>query len=246
MTEEQKKSKFNEMTGIDGGEEEQQEYVPQVIFTKDADLDLSQLQIPRLRLAQGMTPEVSNREASIGQFLLQNFPPHDEVDVIPLAVQNIREYRPDSQSPPVCQAPTGVIGIGTPGGDCSACPLSKWGEKDPKTGKSRPPACKNGAVLRAYSITHRTIFDFRFMGRNAGLGTFLQSQALAFGMNGFAVRLKSASVRNNLGSWYEPKIEMLPEIPEEHREISDRWYMAVQQQMSPSSVEAVKSIETKN
>lgn len=227
----------------DGDVEETQEYVPNVIFTQDTQLDLTKLQIPRLRLAQGMTPEVVNREASIGQFLVQNFPAYDEVDVVPMAVQNIREYKADPKAAPTCHAPTGTFGIGTPGGDCSQCPLSKWGDRNPATGKSSPPPCKNGVVLRAYSMTHRTLIDFKFMGRNASMGTFIQSQAMAFGLNGFGVRIKSASVKNNLGSWYEPKIEMLPEIPEEHKPIADRWFNAVQQQMSATSEEALKELK---
>lgn len=236
-------SKFNKMANVESDDNEQQEYVPNVIFTQDTELDLTQLQIPRLRLAQGMTPEVVNREASIGQYLLSNFPAYDEVDVVPMAVQNIREYKPDPKSAPACQAPTGTWGIGSPGGDCSKCPLSKWGERNPSTGKSAPPPCKNGVVLRAYSMTHRTLVDFKFMGRAASMGTFIQSQAMAFGLNGFAVRLKAASVKNNLGSWYEPKIEMLPEIPEEQRAIADRWFNAVQQQMVATSKDAIDQLK---
>lgn len=236
-------NKFSEMAEIEPNDDDVQEYTPNVIFTQDTQLDLSKLQIPRLRLAQGMTPEVVNREASIGQFLLTNFPAYDEVDVIPMAVQNIREYRPDPKNPPTCNAPTGTWGIGSPGGDCSTCPMSKWGDRNPKTGKNTPPPCKNGVVLRAYSMTHRTLVDFKFMGRNASLGTFIQSQSLAFGLNGFAVRIKAASVRNDMGSWYEPKIEMLPEIPEDHRPIADRWFSAVQQTMVESTEKALDQLK---
>ena len=146
------------------------------------------MQIATLRLAQGMTQEVSERKAQIGQYVLTNFPAKDEVILVPLAAQHIRVYKPDPKAPPRCQAPTGVHGIGDPGILCELCPLSKWGPQNPKTGKRTPPPCKEGVHMRAYSLTHRSVVDFSFMGRSATTGTFIEQQAMSYGYAGFAVR----------------------------------------------------------
>jgi hypothetical protein len=44
-------------------------------------------------------------------------------------------------NPPDCSSTNGLIGIGKPGGNCSTCPLSKFGDDDEK------PACKRGKQL---------------------------------------------------------------------------------------------------
>lgn len=46
-------------------------------------------------------------------------------------------------TPPDCSSRDGVLGIGTPGGDCSACPLSKFGSAASGTGQ----ACKQYRLL---------------------------------------------------------------------------------------------------
>lgn len=239
-------SKFDKIVGAEAGEgdhDEQNEYTPRVIFTNDSTPDLSKLQISQLRLAQGMTAEVAERRASIGQYVLSNFPPADEVELVPLAAQNIRTYKPDPKAPPQCQAPTGVWGIGDPGIECAKCPLSKWGPRNEKTGKATPPPCKEGVFIRAYSITHRTVVDFQFMGRNVGKGAFVQSQAMALGYNNFVIRMRSSNAKNDRGQWVEPEIEMLGDVPAEHRDISNRWYEALMASTRQSSDDVVKALQ---
>lgn len=210
---------------MDGAEEEgAQEWAPRVIFTTDAKPDINKLQISQLRLAQGMTAEVTERKAQIGQFVLSNFPAYDEVVIVPLLAQDIRVFKPDPKAPPHCQAPTGTWGVGNPGGDCSQCPLSKWGRRDPATGRSAPPRCKEGVFLRAYSATHRCLVDFQFLGRAVVKGAFIQQQAMAFGFGSFALRLTSQAVKNDKGQWFEPNLEILSEIPEDHADAVGKWF----------------------
>lgn len=240
-------SQFDKMTKSSDAsavEYEEQEYAPQVIFTNDAKPDLSKLQINRLRLAQGMTQEVAERRASIGQYVLSNFPPYDEVELVPLIAQNTRQYKPDPKAPPQCVAPTGDFGLGNPGGPCIECPLSKWGPRNEKTGKATPPLCKEAVVIRAYSLTHRTVVDMQFTGRVANRGATIQSQALALGYGNFVVRLKSTSTKNDRGQWYEPEIEIAGDVPADQKEIVNRWYDAVMSQ-TVSSAQARQEVTRK-
>lgn len=230
-----KNSGFDEMTNDHStsvNEYDEEAYTPSVIFTNDAKPDLSKLQISRLRLAQGMTQEVAERRASIGQYVLTNFPAFDEVELVPFRAQNTRQYKPDPKAPPQCAAPMGDFGFGNPGGVCAECPLSKWGPRNEKTGKATPPPCKEAVVMRAYSLTHRTVVDFTFMGRIASKGAFIQAQAMALGWANFVIRLKSSSTKNDRGQWYEPEIEIEGDIPQEHRDLVNRWYEAFESNLT--------------
>jgi hypothetical protein len=220
-------SKFDKMLADDGEVvEAEQEWVPRVIFTTNSTPDLTTMQIPTLRLAQGMTAEVVDRKANIGQYVLTNYPAIDEVILVPFAAQHVRFYKPDPKARPECQAPTGTFGIGNPGGECARCPLSKWGPRDPATGKSSRPPCMEGIAVRGYSITHRSLVDFQFNGSSIPKGQFIAQQAMAFGYAGFAVRMRSEQVSNKKGSWYIPSLEMIDHVPEEHVEIAQKWYHA--------------------
>lgn len=216
--------------------------IPRAVFTRDDKLDLSKLQISSLRLAQGMTAEVNERKASIGQFVLTNFPAYDEVTLVPLGATNIRIYKPDPKKPALCNAPTGDFGFGNPGGVCEECPLSHWGEFNPDTGKSAPPVCKDGVLVRAYSITHRSMVDFQFLGSERSKGGFIQQQAMSFGWSNFALKLTSVSKSNNRGSWYIPQVEMLDEVPESHREIAGKWFEIFCASQTDSKEEALRQL----
>lgn len=43
----------------------------------------------------------------------------------------------DGNSPPDCSSDDGILGVGTPGGDCSTCPLAQWG-----SGRNGGQGCK--------------------------------------------------------------------------------------------------------
>lgn len=237
-------SKFDEATGgaVPAEVEDDVSFAPRAIFTSDAKPDLSKMQISQLRLAQGMTAEVTERKATIGQYVLSNFPAYDEVILVPLAAQNVRTYKPDPRQPPKCYAPTGLHGIGDPGVACDTCPMAKWGPRNPVTGKGTPPPCKEGVIVRAYSVTHRSIVDFKFDGSARSKGAFIQQQAMAFGFANFAVKMHSSSARNDRGQWYVPEVEMLAEIPEAHVEPAQKWYELVSQQAQMTTAEATAQI----
>lgn len=57
-------------------------------------------------------------------------------------------YKPGSNDPPKCCSNDMVTGIGHPGGDCHACPLAKWGSKDPANGDGKgAQACGHRRIL---------------------------------------------------------------------------------------------------
>jgi hypothetical protein len=246
----EKTTAFDRATGssgddiIEGDGEEQRQYVPRAVFTKDATLDVSKIQVSQLRIAQGSTEEVRERKASIGQFVLSNFPAHDKVVLVPLGAQDIRQYKPDPKKPPMCQAPTGDFGFGNPGGPCELCPLSHWGEFNEVTQKSTPPKCKEGVTVRFYSLTHRCLVDFQFLAGERSKGSFLQQQAMSFGWAGFAIEMSTQEKSNPKGSWFVTNLVMLDDIPEDQKGTVAKWYevfLAGQVESKQSAIQALSS-----
>lgn len=246
----EKKTAFDRATDaqvpevIDADGDEGRSYVPRAIFTKDSKIDPSKIQVSQLRVAQGMTQEVKDRQASIGQFVLSNFPAYDTVTLVPLDAQDIRQYKPDPKKPPICQAPTGTFGFGNPGGPCDLCPLSKWGEFNEVTGKSVPPPCKEGVTVRFYSITHRCMVDYIFLAGEAGKGAFIQQQAMSFGWSGFLVEMTTSEKSNNRGEWFVTNLRMLGDVPEDQKPTVDKWYeihLAGQQESKAGAVQQLTS-----
>jgi len=248
----EKKTGFDKASGaevpeiMDDGEHEARSNVPRAVFTKDQTLDLSKLTIAQLRLAQGTTPEVTERKASIGQFVLTNFPAYDSVILVPFGAPDIRKYQPDPKKPPLCHAPTGDFGFGNPGGECAICPLSQWGDYNEATQKSTPPPCKEGILVRAYSVTHRCLVDFQFLAGERSKGGFIQQQSMSFGWSNFAFKMTSTSKSNNRGAWYVPMIEMLDEVPPEQLEIVNKWYEVFLASQSNSKEEALLHLKAVN
>ena len=216
--------------------------VPRAVFTRDYVPDPTKLQIAQLRIAQGMTEEVRARKANIGQFVLTNYAAQDKVILIPFDAPDIRQYKPDPKKPAVCHAPTGDFGFGTPGGVCELCPLSQWGEYNEVTKKSKPPACKEGVLVRAFSITHRALVDFIFLAGERNKGGFIQQQGMTFGWSQFAIEMTSTEKSNAQGAWFVPQIEMLTDYPEEHRELISKWYAIHEASKTNTKQEALQQL----
>lgn len=245
MTDKPKKTAFDE--AVEGGavadsDHEERVGVPRTVFTKDATLDLSKLQISTLRVAQGMTQEVTDRKAAIGQFVLTNYKAVDDVEIVPLGAGNTRIYKPDPTKPALCSAPTGDFGFGNPGGVCADCELGKWGKYNEETGKSEAPKCREGVIIRAYSITHRTIVDFPFLGAEQSKGGFIQQQAMSFGWASFVIKLTVSKKENKRGAWFVPEIEMLGEVPEDHQGIVNKWFEVFSASQADSKEQALKML----
>jgi len=134
--------------------QDQEDRAGEFSYGETLDFDMSELKIPFLRLASGMTPEVKERKANEGQWLLSGHGPVDQVELVVTGVTRFREYRDNVSQETHCRSGDGVIGKGAPGGVCAKCPLAQWGERDPQTGKGTPPPCNAGFSYQVYSLTH--------------------------------------------------------------------------------------------
>lgn len=186
-------------------------------YSNKPDFDNEDLAFPRLRLAQGLTPEVQNGDAKPGQYVMTGQEAVSKPVLVPLGYTKARILKSQGQGgnrETLCQSPDGVHGFGTPGGDCKTCPMANWrpNPDDPK--KNLPPACNLVYSYVCYSITHDMLCSVEFSRMSEGAAKWLNTLIKARGMGNFAIELSSAQQKNSKGIFYTPEIKFHP-IPAE-------------------------------
>lgn len=116
-------------------------------------LDSGDVMVPRLRLAQGLTAEVTSGDARPGQWVLTGFKPEEKVEVVVVRLAKLRQLRVGEDRVLQCQSGDAIHGVGIPGGDCGRCPYAQWGNED---GERKAPACNLIYSYMCYSLTHDT------------------------------------------------------------------------------------------
>jgi len=106
------------------------------------EIEQEDVKLPRLKLAQAMSDVAQREENPIpaGQWYLTqgNVALGPSVQIVPLRMFKHRSlYRTGIGL--LCRSMDMVNGVGTPGGKCEACALSKWRQTD--EGNRVPPAC---------------------------------------------------------------------------------------------------------
>lgn len=173
-------------------------------YSSQPHLDASEILIPRLRLAQGLTQEVMNGDVKAGVWLLMGQKPTDKVELVVLAMGRARELRDmkaDGQ-PILCQSPDGIWGTGDPGGECAKCPMAQWGTGGQR-GKNSPPPCTGIYSYQCYSLTHQQLCLLEF--KRTGLNTAKQINTMIMmrGVGNFVIELGSNQVKSNRGTFYQ-------------------------------------------
>jgi hypothetical protein len=185
-------------------------FVPSVLYRPQSETSIADMMPGIMSLAQAMSVSVDEGRAKAGQYSLQGFEGFDTVTLIPFAAQRIRKYRPNPRGDAECKAPMGDFGIGNPGGVCADCPLSKWGAKNPKTGKSTKPACDEAISVLSYSVEHEQLVNFEFSGQTMCTG---KAQGATRKFGNFAILMDKKKERNEFGEWYAPVVKLQP-VPE--------------------------------
>lgn len=262
------KTGFDKATGGDGvadviDDTQGGSPIPRAVFTRENVIDTKNMQVSQLRVAQSQSQEVKDKKAAEGQLVLANFVAMDEVLLIPLMATPIRVYKTDARKPPVCHSPTGNFGFGDPGGVCvddegnPVCPFAKWGEPKPGSKTNTPPACKDGMMLRCYSVTHRSVVDMQFLAGDKGKGSFVQQQAMSYGWAKFVIRVSTSEKKNDRGSWAVPDIEMLGDMPvkkdgvtpmisQEQWDNAEKWFAMFQADQINSREDAIIQLRAIN
>lgn len=170
-------------------------------------IDTSDVFIPKLRLAQALTAEVTNGTAKSGQWVVSGEDPMVKPVIVPLLMNRRRELRDsDDNRQVMCRSFDSLKGVGSPGGDCSTCPMAKWTEG--KKGKGNlPPQCNFIYSYVVYVIDIDQVVILEFSRTSIAAGKMLNTVILQKGLGNFAVQLSSASSKNARGqTFYAPVI----------------------------------------
>lgn len=162
------------------------------------------MSMPRIKLAQFLTPEVVNGAARAGEWIVPGEEPQREVAILITGMRLTRELR-DAERQVACSSPNGQVGVGTPGGECAACPFMQWGQD--ANGKGVPPACT--AQYRYLAMTQAgAYFELIFQKtQTAAARTLNPYMAVRKPNQALAVKLGSELKRDNMKSWYVPVIK---------------------------------------
>lgn len=171
-------------------------------------LDGTDLFIPRLRLAQGLTQEVQDGTAKPGQWLILGMDPMDKVTIVVTGMTRRREYRDVDTRAVVCRSGDGVTGFGNPGGNCSDCALSHWIQsgQGAEGGKNSPPPCTFIYSYMVWVEGPKTMAILEFSRTAINTGKMLNTLIAQQGVGKFAVQLGAASKQSAKGTFYNPVI----------------------------------------
>lgn len=182
-------------------------------------LDPDMIQIPYLKLAQGLSPEVTreNAVAKMGDWLLPGYEPEKSVIIVPLQFGQSRTYstKEDGNFQILCQSPVGhEHGIGEPGIPCAECPLKDWQPTDKINERGQkvnaPPPCQAALEFVAWDDTHQTIVRLSFRSTATQAGRQLAMLGATRGLGQFPVRLSSAR-KTGKYTYAVPLVELIPQ-----------------------------------
>jgi hypothetical protein len=176
-------------------------------YSNTPNIDTSDVFIPKLRLAQALTAEVTNGTAKSGQWVVSGEDPMVKPVIVPLLMNRRRELRdPDENRQILCRSFDSLKGVGNPGGDCSTCPMAKWTEGKKGKGNSAPQ-CNFIYSYVIYIVDLDAVVILEFSRTSIAAGKMLNSVIMAKGLGNFAVQLSSAASKNGRGqTFYSPII----------------------------------------
>ena len=175
------------------------------VYTDAPVFDQSEISLPRLRLAQGLTQEVSEGSARPGEWVLLGNEAQKEVTFVPVQFNRHRELWVRAENKTLCSSGDAVTGVGTPGGSCATCPMGKWTPSKTNPDRNDPPPCKVGYSYVGYSLTHGAVVELTLRSSNKANQTacqYINTLIQNLGLGRFAVNLGSEPTKNPGGNTY--------------------------------------------
>lgn len=175
------------------------------------------VQFPRLRIAQGLTPEVADGKARAGDLLITGAEPMQAVVIVPFMVRKTREMLKKGSFDRLCHSDDTHTGIGNPGGACATCPMAQWGTD--ADGKGIPPACSVVYTFGAWALdasTHDAIGPvvFSFKKTSANAAKQINMFAMMNGWGGFGLRVTTKKTTKGVNIFQEPVLASTKIEPE--------------------------------
>lgn len=178
--------------------------------------DASDLFIPKLRLAQGLTAEVQSGLAKPGDWLVLGSDPIKSPTIIPMLMVKRRELRDtDDNRAVLCRSADSIVGVGNPGGECATCPMSKWVQSNKPGGKNSAPPCNFIYSYIVYVVETEELCVLEFYRTSIATGKMLNTMILQKGIGNFAVTLKSTSQQGPRGTYYQASAQPAAKVKED-------------------------------
>lgn len=208
---EEKQEKMAPLTLTPAGENGAMEVAPIAIPSElfNYQPTTEDIQLPRFRLAQGLTPEVVEGIAKAGEWLIPGKPAVKNLTAVILGIRRTRaKWTMDDQKgirQIDCSSPDAVFGHGDPGGDCNTCPMAKW-TPNPKSGRNDPPAC-----TLSYGYLMQTeegdvgVYDASTRSANQVIGQ-LNAFYLQAGAGNVKITLGSQLISRGARRYYSPSL----------------------------------------
>jgi hypothetical protein len=180
-------------------------YIDEPTFAND------EIALPRLRIAQGLTQEVSDGKARPGEVVLLGHDPVESAMLIPLKFNRNRQRQTGSGQNRVvlCQSGDAMIGVGDPGGNCLTCPQAKWRPSVTNPGKNDPPDCRLNYSYICYSVTHGTVVELEIATTNKGrqqAAQYINTLIQHLRLGNFAVEMTVGKEQSPRGTYFVPKM----------------------------------------
>jgi hypothetical protein len=203
---------------------------PRTVYTTGKTYDASETMTPRLVLAQGQSPEVRERRAEVGDWLLMGHEPAKEVTLVLAGHAKKRRYVPANEVKAQCYSPDAEYGYGDPGTlpdgshlACAECPLSQWTDSGKKgtDGKTinNPPPCSEIDEFIAFSVTHGMPVIWPLKGTAAKAARFIKTLSNGLGEGNFAITVGSEAKTKPGRAWSEPVVKIAPEVSRDEAQV---------------------------
>jgi hypothetical protein len=183
--------------------------------------------LPYVKLVQAMSDDFAKEQVQPGNFrnTLSGEVIGPMMEVIPIGIFHWRRRFIDREV--LCSSNDAIIGHGDPGGECRACPLSKWILKDPSFGEmtvdagfQNLPRLQQGQELLPPPCTEQYVFpsviatgEWKMPG-----ALVLSKTAFQEGINfGFMIanapydtvyKVSANQINNARGTWWIPKVTL--------------------------------------
>lgn len=169
-------------------------------------LKIEDIAPPQLRLAQGLSAEVMEGAAKVGQWIMRGYPPLAAVTVVIMAMSRKREYR--SADVIQCVSADAQTGVGNPGGECVTCEMARWSANG-------QPQCIYYYSYVVYIVEHDTLAILNFKRTAIGVAKSINSALIkSAGFGRLAVKLTSKSMQSKKGIYYTP-VATIAEVSED-------------------------------
>lgn len=205
-------------------------------------LERSDMTLPRLGIAQALSPQLSESDPKYieglrpGNFFntitRENY--GKQVQLVPLLFYKTRIlFGPIDEGGGLrCQAPDNLIGIGEPGGTCIKCPFSQFGSA--RNGEGKGTACNQffnyaALIVNDGSVSPEGLLVFSLKSSALKVAKDWNALIRIRNLDIFAgvYELTSVERKNDIGRWYEPVINPAGNVTRETYEAAKVAYAAV-------------------